>query len=491
MGVSFAEQATVLGEATHPRQKRLRTCELAPSNDHEVRSDDLSSETADNGGASSPCDGSSDSDSETPLDRAIERWIQRRKAFGSCPAGLVKGLADDLGLDLESLGPLEQHSREFLWLLLKRLLCLKHACGGSDGRMAPTRSKLHHINSLEDAVKLLAGARKVMVLTGAGISVSCGIPDFRSENGIYSMLGEYNLPSPQAMFDIHYFVTNPKPFFQFAKQLLPGSYTPSMTHNFISLLAKQGRLLRNYTQNIDGLETQAGVPKSKLHQCHGSFDTATCLQCKTQVELEHIKAEVASETIPLCKACALPGAVLKPDIVMFGEPLGDRFANLLQQDRRECDLVVVIGSSLQVAPVNYIPAWMPSDVPQLLINREVTGRPNEFDIELLGDCDAVVHKLCEMLAEQEQQEGWDLPKVSGVPPPDTSYTFEAPNTYYFVNGKPKRSATSDLYDLCDDLEAVEGEDEVADGTHQGYHTELSSSDEGELREGTVDVVVGE
>lgn len=70
---------------------------------------------------------------------------------------------------------------------------------------------------------------------------------------------QYDLPSPQAMFDRRYFETNPVPFFQFAKQLLPGSYKPSLTHRFIQLLDGKGKLLRNYTQNIDGLEKQAGV----------------------------------------------------------------------------------------------------------------------------------------------------------------------------------------------------------------------------------------
>ncbi|GLD96383.1 hypothetical protein PINS_up005066 [Pythium insidiosum] len=77
----------------------------------------------------------------------------------------------------------------------------------------PSRKKLPHVNTLQDVVELLRKAQKIVVLAGAGISVSCGIPDFRSENGIYSRLGEYNLPNPQCMFDIEFFRTNPRPFF--------------------------------------------------------------------------------------------------------------------------------------------------------------------------------------------------------------------------------------------------------------------------------------
>eukprot|EP00611_Tribonema_gayanum_P010618 TRINITY_DN2069_c0_g1_i3.p1 TRINITY_DN2069_c0_g1~~TRINITY_DN2069_c0_g1_i3.p1 ORF type:complete len:263 (+),score=115.49 TRINITY_DN2069_c0_g1_i3:670-1458(+) len=143
------------------------------------------------------------------------------------------------------------------WRILQSLMMWRNKCLVAEKRV--TRPKLTSINTLEDVAALLTRARNVIVLTGAGISVACGIPDFRSENGLYSMLGEYQLPSPQAMFDIAYFRTNPAPFFKFARELLPGSYTPSATHRFIKALQDRGKLLRNYTQNIDGLEREAGV----------------------------------------------------------------------------------------------------------------------------------------------------------------------------------------------------------------------------------------
>ncbi len=102
-------------------------------------------------------------------------------------------------------------------------------------------------------------------------SVSCGIPDFRSSNGIYARLHvDYpDLPSPQSMFDMSYFEHNPRPFFKFAKEIFPGQYTPSISHYFIKLLESNGRLLRNYTQNIDTLEQVAGI-QNVVH-CHGMF----------------------------------------------------------------------------------------------------------------------------------------------------------------------------------------------------------------------------
>ena len=110
-----------------------------------------------------------------------------------------------------------------------------------------------------------------MIVTGAGVSVSCGIPDFRSKDGLYARLAVDfpSLPDPQAMFDIHYFRKDPRPFFKFAKEIYPGQFQPSPAHRFIKLVESHGKLLRNYSQNIDTLETVAEI-KNVIH-CHGEF----------------------------------------------------------------------------------------------------------------------------------------------------------------------------------------------------------------------------
>ena len=116
----------------------------------------------------------------------------------------------------------------------------------------PKRVKLPHINTLHDVTILLKSCTNIIVVSGAGISVSCGIPDFRSKDGIYARLAvDYpDLPSPQAMFDIQYFSINPKPFYKFAAEIWPGKYSPSPSHRFIKLMENRGSLLRHYTQNI-------------------------------------------------------------------------------------------------------------------------------------------------------------------------------------------------------------------------------------------------
>ena len=106
-----------------------------------------------------------------------------------------------------------------------------------------------------------------MVLTGAGVSVSCGIPDFRSPDGIYSRLAEFELDDPSQMFELEFFSEKPEVFYSFAKEIFPSNFMPSPSHNFIKMLEDQGKLLRNYTQNIDTLEQKAGI--RNVLQCQG------------------------------------------------------------------------------------------------------------------------------------------------------------------------------------------------------------------------------
>ena len=124
------------------------------------------------------------------------------------------------------------------------------------------------------AAAIKAGqCKNVIVMAGAGISVSAGIPDFRTPGtGLYDNLAKYNLPEPTAVFDINFFRDNPAPFYQLAKELFPGQYRPTPTHNFIRLLHDHGLLLRCFTQNIDSLEAEAGERHACRQRCYRWID---------------------------------------------------------------------------------------------------------------------------------------------------------------------------------------------------------------------------
>uniref|UniRef100_A0A914CZK2 NAD-dependent protein deacetylase sir-2.1 n=1 Tax=Acrobeloides nanus TaxID=290746 RepID=A0A914CZK2_9BILA len=253
-----------------------------------------------------------------------------------------------------------------------------------------SRDKLPEYNTFKDAVELFRKSKNILILTGAGVSVACGIPDFRSKNGIYARLHKDfpELPDPSSMFDIDFFKKNPAPFYNFAREIFPGQFTPSLSHMFIKFLEESGKLLRNYTQNIDTLEKIAGI--QKVIECHGSFSKSTCLSCKNEVDSEEIREDVLAQKISYCKKCKT--GVMKPNIVFFGEDLGDDFHEQISEDIDKVDLLVVIGSSLKVQPVALIPFNIDPDVPQILINRELLPH-YQSDIKLLGNCDDIILAL--------------------------------------------------------------------------------------------------
>ncbi|KAI8899312.1 DHS-like NAD/FAD-binding domain-containing protein [Globomyces pollinis-pini] len=256
------------------------------------------------------------------------------------------------------------------------------------------RERLNH-STVQDAISLIKNAKNIVVLTGAGVSVSCGIPDFRSENGIYSRLQEFELSDPQEMFDLEYFKFRPETFYSFANEIYPSNFKPSPSHKFIKVLEEKGKLLRNYTQNIDTLENVAGI--KRVVQCHGSFATAKCVQCKYQVPGTSIEPEIFAKKVPYCPKCPDESGVMKPDIVFFGENLPSVFHDSWAEDRKVVDLLIVMGSSLKVAPVADVKDRIPIGVPQILINMESLPHMERFDIHLLGYCDTITTHLLEEL----------------------------------------------------------------------------------------------
>ncbi|KAF9647422.1 SIR2-domain-containing protein [Thelephora ganbajun] len=332
------------------------------------------------------------------------------------------------------------------------------------------RQKLSQYNSIDDAADLIQKSRNILILTGAGISVSCGIPDFRSENGLYATLkekNEYDLDDPQQMFDIQYFREKPNVFYAFARDIYPSRFIPSPCHRFIKLIEGKGKLLRNYTQNIDTLETAAGV--KRVLQCHGSFATASCIQCRRKVIGTEIEEEILAGQVPLCKVCNpgdedvvegpkvskqppkaskkkrknggwdddeseedesdppdYPPGIMKPDITFFGEKLTDDFDHALEEDRERVDLVLIIGTSLKVSPV----AEAPGVVETILINKTPINHINP-DIMLLGSADAIVQHLCLRL-------GWDLP----LDPRQKGAVAQSTQTQAILGKRPSSSTDS-------------------------------------------------
>ncbi|XP_066557097.1 NAD-dependent protein deacetylase sirtuin-3 isoform X2 [Amia ocellicauda] len=260
--------------------------------------------------------------------------------------------------------------------------------------------------TLEDIAKLVQEqeCQRIVVMAGAGISTPSGIPDFRSPgSGLYDNLQQYNLPYAEAIFEINYFHHNPKPFFALAKELYPGNYQPNLTHYFIRLLHDKGLLHRLYTQNIDGLERLAGIPPNKLVEAHGTFATATCTVCRMSFPGDALRADIMESKVPQCPTCR---GVVKPDIVFFGEELPQQFF-LYLTDFPLADLLIVMGTSLEVEPFASLAGAVRGSVPRVLINRDLVGpfvsrSPRTSDVVLLGDVVAGVQRCVDTLGWTEQ-----------------------------------------------------------------------------------------
>jgi len=147
-----------------------------------------------------------------------------------------------------------------------------------------------------------------------------------------------------------------------------GEARPTKTHYFIKLLEKRNMLRRLYTQNIDGLESACGIAAEKIIECHGTLSRASCTECKQPFDIHLMRRSVLDGQCPIhCVGC---GGLVKPDITFFGEQLPEKFYSLARDDFDECDLLLILGTSLKVAPFNSLVSDVEDVVPRVLINRE-------------------------------------------------------------------------------------------------------------------------
>lgn len=245
--------------------------------------------------------------------------------------------------------------------------------------------------------------KNVVLMLGAGVSTSAGIPDFRSpKTGLYSNLQRLNLPRPEAVFEMSFFRRNPVPFYTLAHELYPGKFRPTPTHSFIKLLATHNLLHTCFTQNIDTLERRAGVPSDKIIEAHGSFATQSCIDCQELYDADDMKLCIELKEIARCLSC---NGLVKPDIVFFGESLPPKFIESIPAMDR-ADLLIVMGTSLTVHPFASLTNRVRKSCPRVLINIERVGDYGcrERDVIFLGKCDEIVRELCAELGWGEELE---------------------------------------------------------------------------------------
>lgn len=202
--------------------------------------------------------------------------------------------------------------------------------------------------AIEFAADLIRQSKHVVALTGAGLSTPSGIPDFRSEGK-----GLWTHNEAMEVASLHTFRTAPEKFFQWFRPLAGQVYgaMPNAAHLALTDLEKAGKLASIITQNIDMLHQKAG--SKSVIETHGSIRTLSCTQCYHQVHAEQCVADfIETGRTPYCPKCT---STLKPDVILFGEQLPQAAWSEAQQTSRTCDLMIVIGSSLEVLPVAGLP----------------------------------------------------------------------------------------------------------------------------------------
>ena len=193
---------------------------------------------------------------------------------------------------------------------------------------------------------MIQEAHGVFSLTGAGVSTLSGIPDFRTDkSGVWDRFDQTKI------FDIDVFRTQPRLFYEFAKEYI---YTlknvkPNVAHFFLAELEAKGKLSGIATQNIDGLHQAAG---SKIvYELHGHPRSSLCIECGRKYTMEETEQRLENRDFPACDC----GGAIKPDVVFYGEMLPQATLTRAMEEAAQCDLLLVLGTSLVVYPAAMIP----------------------------------------------------------------------------------------------------------------------------------------
>jgi NAD-dependent deacetylase len=231
------------------------------------------------------------------------------------------------------------------------------------------------------AGELLRGAERVAVLTGAGISTESGIPDFRSPGGLWDRYDPSQLTFDRfcARDDTR------RMYWEIATQSYPimRQARPNAAHFAVKAIEAAGKLLKLVTQNVDGLHHKAGSSAEDTIEIHGSAMRAKCISCDAEHDRDAVHERVlAGSAVPLCESC---GGFLKPATISFGQAMPERETAEAFEAAGECDLMIVIGSSLVVYPAAAVPETaVRAGAPLLIVNREPTPQDRFAEVVVHG-----------------------------------------------------------------------------------------------------------
>jgi NAD-dependent deacetylase len=241
--------------------------------------------------------------------------------------------------------------------------------------------------AIEDAAVLIRKAERAVVLTGAGISTPSGIPDFRSEGS-----GLWSHDEPMEVASLSTFRTAPERFFNWFQPLAGQIFNaqPNAAHEALAEFERTGHVRTVVTQNIDGLHQKAG--SKNVVELHGTLQRVSCTNCFKQFEAApFLQPYIETGKIPQCLNC---NGILKPDVILFGEQLPQSAWYEAQRAARQCDLMIVAGSSLEVLPVARLPMQaLDRGAHLIIINNTPTYLNVRADVIIMDDVATTLPKI--------------------------------------------------------------------------------------------------
>jgi NAD-dependent deacetylase len=249
------------------------------------------------------------------------------------------------------------------------------------------------LEETEKLAQLIVQSSKVVVFTGAGISTESGIPDFRSPGGIWSRYAPED-------FTIQKFLSGPAARKTIWKMSIEGGLLagakPNLAHYAIAELHQSAKLDCVITQNIDNLHQKAGVPGDRVFELHGNMEQVVCLSCHRRFPMPEVLRSIKEGVeVPDCPECR---GILKPDAVFFGEALPQETLREAIRRAQNCDLLIVIGSTLVIYPAAYIPTYAREAGAKLaIINLTPTPFDHYAEVVIRGKAGEIMSEVMEKI----------------------------------------------------------------------------------------------
>ncbi len=253
-------------------------------------------------------------------------------------------------------------------------------------------SKENEHSLYQKAASIWKKAKFPIAFTGAGISVPSGIPDFRSPGGLWSKYDPFVVATAQALD------TNPAAVWEFMLDTLDllEKSNPNPAHYALSELEKNNKLKGIITQNIDNLHQRSG--SNQVVEYHGNFQRFYCRKCFCQYNHQGIKIKAQSSIPVICEKC---GGIIRPDVVFFGESIPIKAQSLSQDWVQKADLILIAGTSGEVAPANLIPRQIKSQDGKVIeINLGKTLYQEITDVRFDASVEEVLPKLAELIIQE-------------------------------------------------------------------------------------------